>query len=187
MGKGSFILYDTDLESVEFLNENQRGRLFSALLNYRLHSEQPDLNDDVAVKILFHQMRDHIAINEKKYKEICEKRSEASKKRWSAENDSKIQMNANEYKCTEKNANVYLNDNENDNDIVNDIENDNENVACGAQKKTKERKNYYNKKNNVPLLLRDEPSYDISAFTKKSLEKLRGEKTPKETKSESAL
>ena len=34
-------------------------------------------------------------------------------------------------------------------------------------KKTKE--NYYNKKNNIPNLLRDDPAYDIEAFERKAI------------------
>ena len=82
MGKGSFIIYDTDLKSVKLLNADQAGRLFLAISSYRLDGEEPDFSDDLALRILYQQLIDHISINEKKYKETCERRSESAKKRW---------------------------------------------------------------------------------------------------------
>ena len=164
MGKGSFIIYDTDLKSVRLLNEYQAGRLFLAISSYRLEGEEPNLDDDLALKILYQQLIDHISINEKKYKETCERRSESAKKRWlekDANACNSMQMHAT--LCINDNDNV--NDNDNDNVNVNVNVNENENVACGAKKKTKE--NYYNKKNNIPNLLRDDPAYDIEAFERK--------------------
>ena len=55
MSKGTFILYDIDLESIEFLTPLQVGELFIALSKYRLHDETPDFGDDRALKIIFHQ------------------------------------------------------------------------------------------------------------------------------------
>ena len=70
MGKGSFILYDTDLKSVKLLSENQAGRLFLGLATYRLDGISPDFNDDLALRVLYQQIDDHIKINEKKYDEL---------------------------------------------------------------------------------------------------------------------
>ena len=53
MGKGSFILYDTDLKSVRLLNADQAGRLFLAISSYRLDGEEPDFSDDLALSISF--------------------------------------------------------------------------------------------------------------------------------------
>ena len=164
MGKGSFIIYDTDLKSVRLLNEYQAGRLFLAISAYRLEGKEPDFSDDLALRILYQQLIDHISINEKKYKETCEKRSESAKKRW-------LEKDANACNSMQMHAtlciNDNVNDNDNDNDNVNVNVNENDNVACGAKKKTKE--NYYNKKNNIPNLLRDDPAYDIEAFERKSM------------------
>ena len=162
MGKGSFILYDTDLKSVRLLNEHQVGRLFLALSTYRLEGEDPDFSDDLALKILYQQLTDHISINEKKYKETCEKRSESAKKRW-------LEKDANACNSMQKHATPYINDNDNVNDNANENDNvnDNDNDACGAKKKTKE--NYYNKKNNIPRLLQADPAYDIEAFERKAM------------------
>ena len=172
MGKGSFIIYDTDLKSVRLLNEYQAGRLFLAISAYRLEGEEPNLDDDLALKILYQQLIDHISINEKKYKETCERKSAAMKKRWETEKNT-IDNHSVLCNTIEEGSTLYINDNDNDNVNDNDNDNDNDNVnvndnvACGAKKKTKE--NYYNKKNNIPNLLRDDPAYDIEAFERKSM------------------
>ena len=91
MAKGSFILYDVDLKSVQYLSKEQAGELFLAISKYRLEGVEPDFEGDTALNIIFHQITEHIAINEEKYKAICQKKSEAMKKRWSTERESTIQ------------------------------------------------------------------------------------------------
>lgn len=61
MKKGSFILYDIDLQSARFLSDSQAGLLIKALAGYRLNDEIPDFGEDTELNILFHQFRDHIA------------------------------------------------------------------------------------------------------------------------------
>ena len=170
MGKGSFILYDTDLRSLSYLTDAQAGKLFKAIANHRLEGSAPDLGKNPAVNILYNQIIEHIAINEEKYQELCAKRSEAINKRWSKAKENPIQKYTNEYSSIQENTNGYINDNDNVNDTVNDndIDNVNGTVAFGVNKENK-RKNYYNKNNNVPALLRDEPSYDLDAFTRKAI------------------
>lgn len=129
MGKGSFILYDDDLEAVGFLNQEQKGKLFDALLRYRLYGEDMNFDDDVAVKILFHQLKVHITINEKKYEEVCKKKSESAKKRWQAINEAQTLSQDKAFKsCIKESKSECIidndNDNENENDNVNDIVND---------------------------------------------------------------
>lgn len=164
MKKGSFILYDSDLQGVLLLTVHQAGKLLKALAKYRLEGIESDFGNDVAVAILYRQIIDHIAINEEKYNEACKKRSETMKKKWNerknTENGSTL------YSTIDKSSDSYIYDNDNYNE--NDIDNVNDNDACGAKRENK-RKNYYNKKNNVPALLRDEPSYDIDAFTRKAI------------------
>lgn len=163
MGKDSFILYDSDLKGFEFLTENQAGKLFKALIKFRLEGTKPNLGNNAAVNILFNQITEHIAINESKYKATCAKRSEAMKKRWG--NDKKsIEEDSILYSTIEKGS--TLGDNDNENDIDNDIVIDNVRDACGAKKQNK-RNNYYGK--NTPRLLRDEPTYDIDAFTRQAI------------------
>ena len=176
MGKGSFILYDTDLKSVKLLSENQAGRLFLGLATYRLDGISPDFNDDLALRVLYQQIDDHIKINEKKYDELCKRNSAFAKKRWQqskTENyNSSMPMYADACAGMPTYANACLNDNDNvndnDNDNVNVYDNDKDTVACGAKKKTKEN-NHYNKKNNIPKLLQDDPAYDIEAFERKAI------------------
>ena len=168
MGKESFILYDSDVKSLDYLTDAQAGKLFKSIAKYRQNATKPDLGKNPAVNILYDQIIDHIKINEDKYKEMCEKRTQAINKRWNKNQESNAK-NTNEYKCIQEYTSEYLNDNDNVNDIDNDIVNvnENDNVACGAKRENK--KNYYNRKNNVPALLRDEPSYDAEAFMRKAI------------------
>ena len=165
MGKGSFILYDNDMKSLEYLTDAQIGKLFKAIAKYRIDGTKTNLGKNPALNILFDQIIDHIKINEDKYKEMCEKNSERAKKRWHQPNNS---MPAYADACGGMPAHTGACLNDNDNDNVNDNVNVNEVVACGAKKENK-RNNYYKRKNDVPALLRDEPSYDIDAFMKKAL------------------
>ncbi len=169
MTKGSFILYDSDLKALELLTKSQVGTLFKALAGYRLRGEEPDFGKNVAVDIIFRQIVTHIEINEEKYRATCEKKSEAMKKRWSRDEkskpivkDSTLYYSAEEGLLLGDNDNVNENENENEND--NDTENDTD--ACGAKRENK-RKNYHSK--NTPRLLRDEPSYDLDAFTRSAI------------------
>ncbi len=176
MAKGSFIIYDSDLESLDILTRTQTGKLFKALAAYRLEGKTPDFGNDKAVSILFQQMITHITINEEKYQSACKKRSEAMKKRWNKQKEDYSGL----YSTIEEDSRLYINDNDNENDNlngnVNDYDNDNE--PCGA--KREKRKNYYGKKNNVPTLLRDEPAYDAEAFMRKAIG-LKYEKKEKQT------
>lgn len=164
MGKGSFILYDNDLRSVDYLTDSQIGKLFRALVKYRLEGVAPNLGKNPALNILYNQIVEHISINEEKYKAICEKRTEAANKRW----DSDKSKNTNACKSIQKDANGCINDNDNENVNANDnvIVNDNGTDACGAKRENK-RKNFYNK--NLPRLLQDDPSYDLDAFTRSAI------------------
>lgn len=164
MGSGSFILYDNDMKSLEYLTDAQIGKIFKAIAKYRQDGTKPNLGKNPALNILFNQIVDHININEEKYKSACNKRSEAMKKRWSDKKNSVVDYSPLSSTIVQGSP-LSDNDNVNDIDIDNDIVNDNvnESVACGAKKENK-KNNYYKRKNNVPALLRDEPSYDIDAF-----------------------
>ncbi len=164
MGKNSFIIYNSDLKGLEYLTDSQIGKLFRALAKLQLEGEEPSLGNNPAMNILFSQIREHIAINEDKYKEICEKRTAAANKRWRGETQGDVQKNANASKSIQMQASGCLDDNDNDNDNVIDI--DNVRDACGAKKENK-RKNYYSK--NTPRLLQGEPTYDMDAFTRQAI------------------
>lgn len=154
MKKGSFILYDKDLQGVLLLSDYYAGRLFKAIAKYRLTGEKTDFGNNLTLMVLFQQIVDHIEMNEEKYQELCEKRSQAIKKRW--EKDKK---NSNEYNSTDLNTNEYLYDNENENVNVNDNVNGNDNNAYGAKRENK-RKNYYNKNEDI----KGKPSYDLELY-----------------------
>ena len=174
MGKGSFIIYDSDLKSIDYLTDAQVGKLFRAIKAHRLEDKTLSLGKNCALNMLYDQMMEHIAINEQKYKATCEMRSETMKKRWS-EKKSTIVDNSALPSTIVKGSLLSDNDNDIDIDIVIDNENENENdidivndnEACGAKRENK-RKNYHNK--NIPRLLQDNPSYDIEAFKQKTLE-----------------
>jgi hypothetical protein len=103
MGKGSFILYDIDLESVRFLTKEQVAEFFIASVDNILDGNSPDFGNDSALKLLYHQITSHIALNEEKYKALSNKRSEAAKKRWN-------KTDANECKAMQNDAKLCLYD-----------------------------------------------------------------------------
>ena len=162
MSKGTFILYDIDLESLEFLSKEQVGELFTGLAQYRLKDIQPEFGNDGALKIIFHQITEHIRLNEEKYQSVCKRNSESAKKRWANK------KNACECEGIQADTKRCLYDTDNDTDNVTDTVTETDTVACGAKKKTKEN-NHYNKKNNIPKLLQDDPAYDIEAFERKAI------------------
>ena len=171
MKKGTFLLYDIDLESITYLSDMQMARLLRAIIGYRLKGETTDFSDDAALKIIFHQITEHISLNEEKYKTLCEKNSEIAKKRWAkqkASDNEDIPTHTSEYESIPKDTNLCLYDTDTvtDTGTVNVTHTDTH--ACGAKRENK-RKNYYNKKNNVPELLRDNPSYDLDKFMRSAL------------------
>ncbi len=180
MKKGSFILYDTDLKGLDYLSDIQAGKLFKAIAKYRLEGTKQKQGNNPAVNILYHQIIEHIAINEEKYMAVCNRNSESAKKRWRRKEDvndvNNMPSDASECECIQKDTKLCLYDNVNDIDNDNDNDTDTDTVtvtdACGAKRENEE-KNYYDRKNNVPNLLRDNPSYDIDAFMRKSLENYR--------------
>ncbi|MBO5937711.1 MAG: hypothetical protein J6V06_09750 [Clostridia bacterium] len=124
--KKSFILYDDDIECVSHLTTKQAGKLLQAIVNLRINGEVPDFGNDAALKILFHQITSHIALNEEKYKIICEQRALSAKKRWEARENKQNDANASNPMQTDANRCYNDNENENKNDIVNEYENENE-------------------------------------------------------------
>ena len=122
--KKSFILYDSDIACVHLLTTVQAGQLLQAIANLRTDGVSPDFGDDAALKILFHQITSHIAINEEKYQKICERNAAIARKRWS----SKRSEDANAYESIPEDTKLYLNDNENENENENENDNDNDDV-----------------------------------------------------------
>ncbi len=174
MAKGTFILYDVDLKSIQYLSKEQAGNLFIALSKYRLEGTEPDFEGDTALNIIFHQITEHIAINEKKYKATCAKKSEAMKKRWETESKGTIEDNRRLYNTIEQGLALGDTDTDTETDTETDTVTVTDTVtdACGAKRENK-RKNYYgsnySKKNNIPTMLRDEPAYDADAFIRSAI------------------
>lgn len=77
--KESFILYTQYLENIALLSMEQRGILFTAILNYTADLPIPEIEDN-AVKIAFSFIRSQIDRDTEKYNQIRAKRSEAGKK-----------------------------------------------------------------------------------------------------------
>ena len=130
--KKSFILYDDDVSCVEHLSTQQAGQLLKAIVNLRATGEVPDFGSDAALKILFHQITTHIAINEERYQKICERNSQIARKRWDTKDTSayeSVPKDASAYESVPESTKRCLNDNDNDNvnDNKNDIDNDNVN------------------------------------------------------------
>ena len=165
MGNKSFILYDTDLKSMDYLTDAQIGKLFRAIKAFRLEGKTYDLGKNPTLNMLYDQIVEHLTINEKKYEATRQKRSETMKKRWQDKKSTIVDYSAIQSDIVEDSL---LSDNANVNDFDNDFDfvNVNGTDACGATRENK-RKNYYNK--NIPRLLRDEPSYDMEAFAKKAI------------------
>ena len=120
MNKGSFILYDADLEGLEYISDLQAGKLFKAIRDFRLTGDKAFVSKNPAVNILYSQITGHISINEEKYKTACKKKSQAMKKRWSEDNKT-TEKDSTLYSSIEKGCLLGDNDSVNDNDNKNDI------------------------------------------------------------------
>ena len=179
MRKGSFILYDADLEGLDYISDVQAGKLFKAIKNYRVNSDKSFVSKNSAVNILYSQITGHISLNEEKYIATCGKKSEAMKKRWGAvEKKNHIVKDSTLYSSTEEglllgdndNENVNVNDNVNDN--VNEYVNDTDTVtvACGAKKENKQI-NYLSQKPSSSY--EGEAINDIELMKERALERYR--------------
>ena len=175
MKKGSFILYDADLEGLEYISDLQAGKLFKAIRDFRLTGDKAFVSKNPAVNILYSQITGHISINEEKYETACKKKSQAMKKRWSEDNKA-TEKDSTLYSSIDKgcllgdndNDNVNENENVNDNDNKNDIVYVNDNVPCGAKKENK-RKNCYSEKR--PFAYEGNPSCDVELMKQRVLER----------------
>lgn len=80
MAREYFCAYHSYLKSVEPLNDAERGRLFTACLEYSMTGEAPDLRGNE--RFVFPMIREQIDRDSVKYKSFCQKQSENIKKRW---------------------------------------------------------------------------------------------------------
>ena len=175
MGNNSFILYDTDLKSMDYLTDAQIGKLFRAIKAYRLEGKTYNLGKNPALNMLYNQITEHLVFNEEKYNAIRQKRSDTMKKRWQDKKSTIVDYSALQSDIVEYSP---LSDNDNDTDTVNGNGNVTDTVtvkdnvtgfvALGVKRENK-RKNY-NSNKNVPKLLKDDPAYDMEAFTRRAVD-----------------
>jgi len=100
--KKGFVLYYDYRQHLDLLNENERGRLLAALLDYGEMGREPDL--DGAVLMAFSFIRAQMDRDAQKYAEICRKRSEEGRR-----GGRPPEANANNQKQAEaKEANAFL-------------------------------------------------------------------------------
>ena len=118
MKRDSFILYSKITETVELLDNEQKGILFQAILDYA-NEKEPQI-DDTAVKIAFTPIKQDLDANNEKWEESKKLRSEAGKKgassRWNDGNATNANgKNGNAINANGKNGNAINAINANDN------------------------------------------------------------------------
>lgn len=108
MALESFHAYYSYLESIEPLDDAERGRLFTALLMYAKDGTIPELTG--SERILFPTMKGQIDRDKAKYAEKCRKNAANVSNRWNNTNDyDGIQTNTTVYDGTSS----YTNDTKN--------------------------------------------------------------------------
>ncbi len=76
--KKSFVLYCEYKNNIAILSDEEKGKLFSAILEYADTGIVLDLSGATAMAFSF--IKNQLDINREKYLATCEKRKEASKK-----------------------------------------------------------------------------------------------------------
>lgn len=143
--KNNFLLNAELIDIVSVLPKEEIADLFIAILNY---ANGRDYDLKPTLQAVFIPIKKEIDKNEKRYKEICDKRKEAINKRWEKEKQPKIteeiQMNTNEYKCiqedTDNNHISYIT-----NHISEDINKDNRVIGEEEKEEEKQPKDKYDK------------------------------------------
>lgn len=126
--KESFLIYTSYLEKFEDLTDEQFGQLTRAMMKYCSDGNIPEIKDNL-VKIAFKVAKYDMDNNLQKYKEACEKKREAIRRRWGdkdKEEKKNIDMNRDVYISTKSDR--HYTDNDNDNEKGHDNVNDNVNV-----------------------------------------------------------
>ena len=95
-----FCCYHSYLEAMEQLNDAEKGRLFTACLQYSMTGEAPQLSGNE--RFVFPAFRSQIDRDNQKYENTCMKRAENAKKRWDANACKSISQHANDAKEKEK-------------------------------------------------------------------------------------
>ena len=81
MALESFNAYHSYLKAIEPLNDAERGRLFTACLQYSMTGEAPELKGNE--RFVFPSMAAQIDRDKEKYASRCRKNAENISKRWS--------------------------------------------------------------------------------------------------------
>lgn len=117
--KKSFILYTEVWPVVQKLDMEQRGRLFTAIMQHAMEEEPEKL--DILTDVVFSFIANQMDRADEKYQEICRRRAEYGRRGGLASAKAKAS------KSNQKQANQADNDNDNDNDSENDNENEPDN------------------------------------------------------------
>lgn len=78
-----FCAYHSYLKALEPLSMEERGRLFTSLLEYSATGDEPQVTGNE--RFVYPMMRDQIDRDKARYQEKCSKQSQNAKKRWNAE------------------------------------------------------------------------------------------------------
>ena len=126
--KKSFLLYDDSYETLQYLNDEQLGRLTRMIFNYRINGVVCDVSDPLF--FCFNPIRVQLERNEIKYIDEVEKRSIAGKASAEAR-ANKRQQDSTHVESVEHNEQVSTNPTDSVSDSVsdNDSESDILNIA----------------------------------------------------------
>lgn len=148
--RDSFVLYTNISEVLEALSMEQRGMLFTAIIEYQKSGEMPEISDPL-VKVAFIPVRQSLDINNDKYDSKVEARRQAGiksgesrRKQNEQEGTKRTNVNFVRTKQTKRT--------ENDNDNENVYENENVNVNEYEKQleiKKKEKTNITNKTHTI--------------------------------------
>lgn len=95
-----FCAYHSYLKALEPLNMEERGRLFTRLLEYSATGDEKQITGNE--RFVYPMMRDQIDRDKARYQEKCSKQSQNAKKRWNAEPCRGIPVHAEDAKTKEK-------------------------------------------------------------------------------------
>lgn len=88
MARDYICLYHSYLDAIQALGDAERGRLFTAMLEYSMTGEAPQLNGNE--RFIFPMMKAQIDRDRSRYESICQKNSDNGRKRsYATDNDRK--------------------------------------------------------------------------------------------------
>ena len=124
MSLESFNAYHSYLEAISPLNDEERGRLFTALLLYSKTGECPQLTGNE--RFIFPSMKGQIDRDRQKYEAKCARNRDNVKRRWESESCVPIRSYTNDTKDKEE-------------DKEKDKEKDKDSIILGDRKKSAKR------------------------------------------------